>query len=95
MTKIYRKTQQNRYIYNFTSKNSIRLYTMEETISTPQRDIMQYDPQIWAVADLRMAAGIKQSKFPDFMMPFCVLSCPSKTQHLRNLLRNQELRLCR
>lgn len=49
---------------------------MSETIP-PQRNIMQYDPQIWAVVDLLIAEDIKQSKFPDFMMPFCALSRPS------------------
>lgn len=43
---------------------------MAETNPTPLRDIMQYEPQKWAAADLLIAAGIKQSKFPDFMMPF-------------------------
>lgn len=46
---------------------------MAETNPTPLRDIMQYEPQIWAAADLLIAAGIKQSKFPDFMMPFFAL----------------------
>lgn len=34
---------------------------------------MQYESDIWAAADLLIAAGIKQSKFPDFMMPFFAL----------------------
>lgn len=34
---------------------------MEETIPTPQGDIMQYDPQIWAVTDLLIAEDIKPS----------------------------------
>lgn len=46
---------------------------MAEINSTPLRDIMQYESQIWAAADLLIAAGIKQSKFPDFMMPFFAL----------------------
>lgn len=37
------------------------------------RDIMQYESDIWAIADLLIAAGIKQSKFPDYMMPFFAL----------------------
>jgi len=46
---------------------------MAETNPAPMRDIMHYEPQIWAAADLLIAAGIKQSKFPDFMMPFFAL----------------------
>ena len=46
---------------------------MVEPSPTPLRDIMQYESQIWAAADLLIAAGIKQSKFPDFMMPFFAL----------------------
>ena len=37
------------------------------------QDIMYYEPTIWAVADYLIAAGIKQSKFPDYMMPFFAL----------------------
>ena len=37
------------------------------------QDIMHYEPTIWAVADYLIAAGIKQSKFPDYMMPFFAL----------------------
>ena len=33
-------------------------------------NIMQYESDIWAAADLLIAAGIKQSKFPDYMMPY-------------------------
>ena len=46
---------------------------MAELNSAHLRDIMQYESQIWAAADLLIAAGIKQSKFPDFMMPFFAL----------------------
>lgn len=42
-----------------------------ETMSV--RDIMQYESEIWAAADLLIAAGIKQSKFPEYMMPFFAL----------------------
>jgi len=38
-----------------------------------KKDIMQYESDIWAVADLLIAAGIPQSKFPDYMMPFFAL----------------------
>lgn len=37
---------------------------------TQYANIMQYESDIWAAADLLIAAGIKQSKFPDYMMPY-------------------------
>jgi type I restriction enzyme M protein len=33
-------------------------------------NILQYEPKIWATADLLIGAGIKQSDFPKYMMPF-------------------------
>lgn len=38
------------------------------------RDIMHYESDIWAIADLLLAASIKQSDFPAYMMPFFALS---------------------
>lgn len=35
-----------------------------------QRDIMHYESDIWSIADSLLAAGIKQSNFPTYMMPF-------------------------
>ncbi|MGI6046422.1 MAG: HsdM family class I SAM-dependent methyltransferase [Petrimonas sp.] len=51
------------------------------------KDIMQYESDIWAAADLLIAAGIKQSKFPDYMMPyFAVMLLESRMlQVLKNL----------
>jgi len=43
------------------------------TTENQQRDILQYESQIWAVADIMRGAGIKDSKFPDYMMPFFAL----------------------
>ena len=37
------------------------------------RDIMQYESDIWGIADLLLSASIKQSDFPKFMMPFFAL----------------------
>ena len=37
------------------------------------RDIMHYESDIWAIADLLRSASIKQSDFPDYMMPFFAL----------------------
>lgn len=45
---------------------------INETQSQP-RDIMQYESKIWEVADLLLSAGIKQSDFPAYMMPFFAL----------------------
>lgn len=35
--------------------------------------ILQYESQVWSTADLLIGAGIKQSDFPKFMMPFFAL----------------------
>lgn len=36
-------------------------------------NILQYESTVWATADLLIGAGIKQSEFPNFMMPFFAL----------------------
>ncbi len=36
-------------------------------------DILNYESKIWASADLLISAGVKQSDFPNFMMPFFAL----------------------
>lgn len=46
---------------------------IENNIQNPVEDIMHYESDIWAVADLLLAAGIKQSDFPAYMMPFFAL----------------------
>ena len=45
---------------------------MDQEKSTP-RDIMHYESDIWSIADLLLAASIKQSDFPTYMMPFFAL----------------------
>ena len=40
---------------------------------TPVKDIMQYESDIWAIADDLIAVSIKQSDFPTYMMPFFAL----------------------
>ena len=42
-------------------------------IKEQTRDIMHYESKIWEIADLLRSASIKQSEFPDFMMPFFAL----------------------
>lgn len=37
-------------------------------------DILQYESNIWATADLLRGCGIKESEWPSFMMPFFALS---------------------
>ena len=49
------------------------------------QDIMQYESDIWAAADLLIAAGIKQSKFPEYMMPYFALMM------LESRLRKEQL----
>lgn len=34
------------------------------------QNISQYESDVWKTADLLIGAGIKQSDFPKFMMPF-------------------------
>lgn len=36
-------------------------------------NILQYESEIWRTADLLIGAGIKQSDFPKFMMPYFAL----------------------
>ena len=36
-------------------------------------NVLQYGPKIWDTANLLIGAGIKQSDFPKFMMPFFAL----------------------
>ena len=38
-----------------------------------KNDILQYESKVWETADLLIGAGIKQSDFPSFMMPFFAL----------------------
>ena len=45
---------------------------MDQEKNTP-RDIMHYESDIWSIADLLLAASIKQSDFPTYMMPFFAL----------------------
>jgi type I restriction enzyme M protein len=39
----------------------------------PNNNILQYESTVWATADLLIGAGIKQSEFPNYMMPFFAL----------------------
>ena len=36
-------------------------------------NILQYESKVWQTADLLIGAGIKQSDFPKYMMPFFAL----------------------
>lgn len=44
-----------------------------QNIHSLPRDIMHYESDIWAIADLLLAASVKQSDFPAYMMPFFAL----------------------
>lgn len=63
---------------------------MIEQNSTPSapRDIMQYESKIWEIADLLIAASIKQSDFPTYMMPFFALVMLEG--RMRNAIRQVE-----
>lgn len=52
------------------------------------RDIMHYESEIWSCADLLISSGIKQSKFPDYMMPFFALNMLER--RMRNEMRDIE-----
>lgn len=39
----------------------------------PLRDIMHYESDIWAIADILYSSAVKQSDFPAYMMPFFAL----------------------
>lgn len=45
----------------------------DNSIQNQPRDIMHYESDIWAIADLLLAASVKQSDFPTYMMPFFAL----------------------
>ena len=47
--------------------------TEQNIIQSQPRDIMHYESDIWAIADLLIAASVKQSDFPAYMMPFFAL----------------------
>ena len=47
--------------------------TDTQNIPSQPRDIMHYENDIWAIADLLLAASVKQSDFPAYMMPFFAL----------------------
>ena len=47
--------------------------TEQNIIQSKPRDIMHYESDIWAIADLLLAASVKQSDFPAYMMPFFAL----------------------
>ncbi len=44
-----------------------------QNIQSKPRDIMHYESDIWAIADLLLAASVKRSDFPAYMMPFFAL----------------------
>lgn len=53
------------------------------------KDILSYESEIWSCADLLISSGIKQSKFPDYMMPFFALIMLEG--RMRNAMRDVEL----
>jgi len=57
-------------------------------------DIMQYESKVWSTADSLIGAGIKQSDFPKFMMPFFALVLlESRLLRMKEALENSEDRL--
>ncbi|MBD2258617.1 N-6 DNA methylase [Pseudanabaena sp. FACHB-2040] len=41
--------------------------------TTPKQNILQYESTIWSTADLLRGCGIKESEWPQYMMPFFAL----------------------
>ncbi len=51
-------------------------------------NILQYESQVWSTADLLIGAGIKQSDFPKFMMPyFALIMVESRLIREANILK--------
>ena len=45
----------------------------QNNIQSQPRDSMHYESDIWVIADLLLAASVKQRDFPAYMMPFFAL----------------------
>lgn len=54
------------------------------------QNILQYESKVWSTADLLIGAGIKQSDFPKYMMPyFAMIMLESRlVRHYRELLKD-------
>ena len=63
---------------------------MAENLNTDNRprDIMHYESKIWDIADILLAAAVKQSDFPTYMMPFFALVMLEG--RMRNAIRKVE-----
>jgi type I restriction enzyme M protein len=55
-----------------------------------QLNILQYESKVWATADLLIAASVKQSDFPGFMMPFfALIMVESRLIREASILKNE------
>jgi type I restriction enzyme M protein len=54
------------------------------------QNILQYESKVWSTADLLIGAGIKQSDFPKYMMPyFAMIMLESRlVRHYKELLKD-------
>ena len=54
------------------------------------QNILQYESKVWSTADLLIGAGIKQSDFPKYMMPyFAMIMLESRlVRHSKALLED-------
>lgn len=57
----------------YMTENNLLNENTTSSYPTGVPDIMHYESKIWSVADLLLAAAIKQSDFPNYMMPFFAL----------------------
>lgn len=56
------------------SENNQNLPKSQLPITPKTKDILSYESEVWTSADvLRSSVGLKNSEFPDFMMPFFAL----------------------
>jgi type I restriction enzyme M protein len=63
-------------------------------------NILQYEPKIWATADLLRGSGIKESEWPSYMMPFFALAMIEsrlvrmfedlKAEHGKEMIKNMD-----
>jgi type I restriction enzyme M protein len=57
-------------------------------------NILKYESDVWKTADLLLGAGIKQSDFPKFMMPyFALIMVESRLMRESNKLKETHTEL--
>ncbi|MFD2432570.1 hypothetical protein ACFSO9_02875 [Mesonia maritima] len=64
--------------------------TISPHLKIMSQNILQYESKVWSTADLLIGAGIKQSDFPKYMMPyFAMIMLESRlVRHYKELLKD-------